>query len=259
MRDEPRIIIFDLETAPNLKEILKVWPGLSAYPGLTLKATITTIICAGWKVFGENKTHCINAWDFPEWKNDINDDKKLVKSIANILREADAVVTHNGKRFDWKFLQTRIMYHGIEPLPKIPHIDTKQTAKQHLFALNNKLNTIGKLLVNDEKLSHEGWELWVKVCNRNKAAMKKMEAYCKQDVDLLEKVFKKLRPLIYNIPNYNIFNKKYAGDRNVCPHCGCTKTKSKGWYHTKTTSYRRRICMNCHATFKDMGKVPRSM
>lgn len=261
MRQEPKIILFDLETIPNLKEILKVWPGVGAYPGLTLKATITTIICAGYKIFGESKTHCINAWDFPKWEKDINNDKEVVKKIADIIKDADAVVTHNGKRFDWKFLQTRLMYHGLEPLPKIPHIDTKELSKRHLFAFNNRLNTIGKLLAKDKKLSHEGWNLWVKVCNKNKTAMKNMEKYCKQDVNLLEKVFKKLRPLISNIPNYNLFVTDYAGDKKVCPHCGGTRLKSKGWQHTKTNSYRRLYCLGCGAYSKDNKKenLPRSM
>jgi len=46
------------------------------------------------------------------------------QEIYKVLSEADAVVTHNGKRFDWKFLQTRLIKHKLKPMSKTPHIDT---------------------------------------------------------------------------------------------------------------------------------------
>jgi len=129
---KPKIIIFDLETMPNLKEALKVWPQLSQYPGKTLRASITSIICAGWKYHNEKKTHCINAWDFKNWKTNVNDDMEVCKAIREVLEDADAVVTHNGTRFDWKYLQTRLLINGLKPLPKIPHIDTCTIASRNL-------------------------------------------------------------------------------------------------------------------------------
>lgn len=238
-----------------------MWPQLSNYPGLTLKATITSIICAGWKEFGSNKTHCINAWDFPGWEKSINDDLEVCKAIYKALSTADAVVTHNGKRFDWKFLQTRLMHHNLPPLHKIHHIDTKEQAKRHLFAFNNRLGTVGQLLANDKKLENGGWDLWVKVSKRNKKAMRLMEKYCKQDVDLLEKVFKKLRPLINNIPNYNLFKMSHAGTKKMCPMCGSTRVRSNGWRHTSTQSYRRFKCLDCKGVHRvdKSGEKPRAL
>jgi len=94
---DPKIILFDLETLPDLKEAIKVWPQLSNYPGLTLKASITSIICAGYKEFDEGKTQVINAWDFSRWKKDVNDDFSVVRALYDVLKEADAVVTHRQK------------------------------------------------------------------------------------------------------------------------------------------------------------------
>lgn len=259
---EPKIIIFDLETLPNLKEALNVWPQLSNYPGLTLKATISTIICAGWKRYGERRTHCINAWDFPNWKKNVNDDSELVKALYDVLVDADAVVTHNGKRFDWKFFQTRLMKHGLPPLSKINHIDTKELAKRHLFTFNNRLGTIGKFLVDDNKLQHEGWDLWVKVHERNPTAMRKMERYCKQDVDLLEKIFKKMKPFISNMPNMNLYSLPHIGcGKNICPNCASTRLQSKGYRYTKTTIYKRYICKDCgtYSRTDKQDRMPRTL
>lgn len=192
----PRIIYWDLETMPDLQASMEVFPQLSNYPGLTLKATHNSIICFGYKVSGMKKSKCINAWDFPRWRKNINDDYEVVKAAAKILRTADCIVTHNGKRFDWKFLQTRLLFHGLDPLPEILHIDTCSVAKSNLMSFNNRLNTLAKLLTKMQKQEHEGWGLWVKVMQKNSKAMKEMTVYCKQDVTVLEGIFKKLKPLI---------------------------------------------------------------
>jgi DNA polymerase elongation subunit (family B) len=258
-RSEPKIIIFDLETIPNLKEVMKVMPGLSAYPGLTLKASINTIICFGYRVFGEDdKAKCINAWDFKGWRKDVNDDYELIKRAREILVDADAIVTHNGKRFDLKFLNTRLMIHGLDPLPKINHVDTCAKAKANLFLFNNRLDTLGKFLVNDKKLENGGWELWTKVLERDAKSMKLMEQYCKQDVDLTAKVFKKLRPFCNEIPNYNLWA---SGERMLCSHCGSTRIQKMGFITTKTALRQRYRCEDCRSTMsvKADCKLPRSI
>lgn len=246
---EPKIILFDIETIPDFKEAMKVWCGLSNYYGQTMKATITTVICVGWKEVGSKRTHCVNAWDFPEWEKDINDDKRVCEKIHEILKDADAVVTHNGKRFDWKHLQTRFMVHGLPPLPNIPHIDTCLVARKNLLSFNNKLGYLGEWLVGDNKLENGGWELWVKVSKRVKSAQKLMTKYCKQDVDLLEKVFIKLRPFIKNLPNKNLFRteKQMEHDELLCPSCGSSDLIRNGWHYTKTGSYQRLMCKSCNS------------
>lgn len=257
MSDSPEIILFDLETLPDLKQALKVWPQISDYPGKTLRATITSIICFGYKYFGEKQTHCINAWDFPEWLKNPNDDKRLVKAAYEILSKADAVVTHNGKRFDWKYLQTRLLKHGLPPLHQIPHIDTKQLASRHLFSFNNRLGYVGDWLTKDTKMAHQGWDLWVDVYDNKKSAKTLMTKYCKQDVILLEKVFKQLRPFATNIPNHNL----WSDDERVCPTCGHTALRSHGWRHTKTKSYQRLRCRKCnsYSRLNARGHEPRSI
>lgn len=239
--DKPEIIILDLETMPDLTEILKVWPSVGDYPGKTLRATITTIICAGYKYLDEKTTHCLNVWDYSK---NINDDKRLVKALYEILKDADAIVTHNGKRFDWKFLQTRLMVHGLPPLNKIPHIDTCGLAKENLFLYNNRLGTLGEFLADDNKIQTGGWELWVDCYKGDKKARKKMSDYCKQDVKLTEKVFKPLRPFATNLPNYNLY---VEDKKKVCPTCGSNKLKSHGLHRTKTKVYRRYRCRNCNS------------
>lgn len=254
----PKIVVFDLEIMPNLKEALRVWPQLSQFPGKTLKASITSIINAGWKYHGDHETQCINAWDFKSrWKKNKNDDYAVCKAIAEVLKDADAVVTHNGKRFDWKYLQTRLMINKLPPLPtSIKHIDTCSLVKSNLYLFNNRLNTVGKFLVEDEKLDHEGWDLWVKVHEKDPEAMATMEKYCIQDVDLLDKVFTELRPFAKNLPNKNLYRsaQKIIDEGEVCPTCGSENLVGWGWYHTKTDSFQRFRCKDCNATCRGTQK-----
>ena len=258
-RSEPKIILFDLETLPNLREAMKVWPGISNYPGLTLRASINSMICCGYKVFGEpGKPKCLNAWDYKGWKKNVNDDFELVRDVRELLFEADAVVTHNGKRFDWKFLQTRLLVHGLAPLPKIRHIDTCAVAKANTMFFNNRLNTLGEFVGKDKKIDNGGWELWERVMDRETKALKEMTDYCIHDVVVLEKVFRKMRPLVSEIPNYNLF--KVGVDKDLCPKCGSSRLWANGFRSTATTLFKRFQCQDCGSCCQQPAenKVPRS-
>lgn len=253
---DPHVVLFDLETVPNLPEALKVWPQLSNYPGITLRASITSIICAGYKTLGSAETKCICAWDFPSWDTDVNDDRALCEAIYEVLKEADCVVTHNGKKFDWKFLQTRLMFHELPPLPPIHHVDTRAEASRNLFVFNNKLDTIAKFLTSEKKMENGGWDLWVRVHSRESEAMQLMKDYCMQDVIALEAVFKRLRPLVKSLPNHNLFSPM---KEKSCPNCGSTRLRPNGRRYTQTRAYHRYICEDCrrwsHTDLKD--EVPR--
>ena len=240
---EPKIILVDLETLPDLKEVMKVLPGMSAYPGLTLKASINSIICCGYKIYGEGKTHVINAWDNKKlWSKDVNDDSWICKEILKILTTADCLVTHNGKRFDLKFLQTRLIKHGLNPLPKIMHVDTCSEAKKHLMLFNNRLDTLAKFMTSEQKLENGGWDLWVKVMNRDKKSMATMTEYCAQDVITLEAVFKRLKPFVTQIPNYNFYREH---DKKVCANCGSTRLTKNGIRVNRTNKKQRLVCQDC--------------
>jgi len=61
-----------------MNEALEVWTQLSSYPGQTFKAQVQTILCFVWKVYGSAESEVKCAWDFPSWKNDVNDYRALV-------------------------------------------------------------------------------------------------------------------------------------------------------------------------------------
>lgn len=247
----PKIVFFDIETLPDFKEIIKVYTSLSDYPGKTIKADITTMICFGYMLLEDNEASCISIWDKPDvWLNDINDDYHLVKFAYELLKDADLLVTHNGKKFDLKFLNTRIAYHkyngrkdkDLKFLPPINHLDTILIARRNFLLVNNKLGNVAKLLNAGKKTDTGGWSLWVDVFNKIEKAQNKMTKYCKQDVLVVKKIFKKIRALSRDIPNYNLF---YDSEKPLCANCGSTHVHSKGVRRTKTQILQRFVCVSC--------------
>jgi RNase P subunit RPR2 len=187
---------------------------------------------------GKSKIHCLNAWDYPEWKKDVNNDKRLVSDFSEILGKFDYWVTQNGVSFDARHLNTRLKKWKLPLLPKTPHVDTKIVAQKNLYSFNNRLGYLGEWMAGDKKLDNGGWDLWVRTWHRDPKALKLMTRYCKQDVNLLEK----------------------APER-VCPGCGGVSLRSLGWRYTQTNSYRRLRCNDCGniSRLDTKEKKPRSV
>lgn len=240
---KPNIILWDLETMSDLQQVFRRIPSIGNWPGRTLKGDMMSILCFGYKVLGEDKTHCVNSWDFG---GDINDDSALVHYIYETLKEADCIVTHNGKKFDVKVLNTRLAKYGLPALPKVHHADTMVIARRALSLYSNRLDDVAGFLGVEGKLENGGWDLWVKVHNGDKQAMKLMVDYCKQDVNCLEQVFLKLRQYAKptEVPNYNMFNE----GATVCPTCGSDSIEKHGTRATTTRLIQRYRCRSCGAT-----------
>lgn len=133
---------------------------------------------------------------------------------------ADAVIAHNGLRFDFKWANREFIFHGLTPPSPYKPIDTLSIAKAKFNFNSNKLDDLGDYLGVGRKMKHEGFGLWKKCMAGDKRAFKKMVAYNKQDIILLESVYLKLRawgshPLL----NFGI----------ICPTCGSKNVIKRGF------------------------------
>lgn len=164
------------------------------------------IICAGWKWEGESKVHTVSVLDDPKrFEANPHDDYYVVSKLQDVLGEAGVLVHHNGDSFDQRYVATRALIHGMPPTPPVTTIDTCKVAKCKFLFNSNKLDYIAKVLgVGRKKVTSPG--LWMRVLQGDPKAVKEMVgAYNKQDVLLLEKVFKKLQPYIPNHVNRELF------------------------------------------------------
>lgn len=222
-------LFLDIETSYSVVATFSLWPKAISHDCILED---WYIICASWKWEGKKEIH--NA------KTYTNNDKKICKALSKAIIEADELVYHNGRKFDYKKINTRILVNGLPPIPKPRETDTLVQARKHFSFTSNRLDYIAKLLVDDAKIANKPG-LWMEALKKNKGAIDSMAKYCDHDVVILEKVFDKIRPHIELGFNQNI--NEILGDK--CTSCGGDDLQSRGWYYTLTCKYRRYQCKTC--------------
>lgn len=246
MSNSPKILIFDIETSLQLAAIFDLKYNDFISPDSLMSERY--VISVAWKWLGENKVHAVSVLDDPKrFSKDQGDDTYVLKAFHKVLMEADAIVAHNGDKFDFPYLKTRMLIKGLPVLPPITTIDTYKVAKSQFRFNSNKLDYLGKLLGIGGKVETPK-NLWMDVLRGSKSAIKIMVDYNKRDVTLLENVFMKLRPYI---PNY--INRELFGGTG-CPVCGSHDYQSRGsrFHRAISRMYRRFQCNDCSKWFRSV-------
>lgn len=243
--NKPRILVFDIETSPNLGYI---W---GKYEQNVIEFTKEWhMMSFSYKWLGDKKTHVIALPDFKRYKTHPEDDSSLVGALWALFDEADIIIAHNGDKFDIKKANAKFLEHGMTPPSPYKTIDTLKIARKY-FALNsNKLDDLGMLLGVGRKVKHAGFELWKGCMGGNSSSWKKMKEYNKQDVVLLEKVYLKLRPWHSGHPSVSVY-----GDHTACPKCGSHSLQKNGVRVTQTTIYQQMICRSCGGYVRGTSKI----
>lgn len=232
----PRVLIFDIETAPNLSWS---WGLFTELTTMKMVENEWYMLCWCAKWLGEKKIISSALPDHKGYKKDPTNDKKVLEVLWKLLDEADIVIAHNIK-FDKKKSNARFIYHGMKPPSPYKCLDTLMAARGEFNFTSNKLDALGQYLKCGKKVPHSGFDLWRGCMNGCKKSWHTMVKYCKQDVALLEKVYLKLRPYIRNHPNMNVYENKIG-----CPKCGSESVQSRGYYFTSTGKFQRFRCNDC--------------
>lgn len=242
-RQSPRILFFDIETAPITAYI---WGLFDLNVGLNQIKKDWFVL--SWSAKWADSDQIMYA-DQRKARN-LNNEKRILKQIWSLLDEADIVVTQNGIRFDSKKLNARFIAHGMQKPSTYKHIDTLRIAKRHFSFTSNKLEYLGHVLnTKVKKLSRrkfEGFELWRECLAGNQEAWKEMEIYNKRDVLTLEQVYYKLVPWENSI-NFALYSDELG---HVCS-CGSTSFLKRGFIYTATGKFQRYRCNKCGAESRD--------
>lgn len=169
-------------------------------------------------------------------------DSGTVATLHRLLDNADIVVGYNSKNFDIKTFNGRCLELGLEPPSPFKHVDLFQTVKANFNLAHKGLNAVAKHLGVDQKMEHEGFELWVKCMKGDMKAWETMVKYNQQDIVVTEEVYRLLRPWIKNHPNLGVFMQE---EEPVCPKCGGKHVHYRGYAHTNVSKFRRFQCLNC--------------
>lgn len=246
VRHQPKVLLFDIETAPLLAYTWGLWD-----QNIALNQIHTDWYVLSWSAkWLDDPPSAIMYQDQRKAKN-IEDDSRILKALWKLLDEADIVITQNGKAFDEKKLNARFIMHGFQPPSPFKHIDTLRIAKRKFGFTSNKLEYMtNKLCTKYKKLKHKkfaGFELWRACLAGNVAAWNEMEKYNKYDVLSLEELYRKLVPWDDKAPNFNLWSD--ATDQ-ACK-CGSNEFAKRGYTFTTTGKFQCYRCTNCGAHTRD--------
>lgn len=249
-----RVLLYDLETAPLLAYI---WRPNDQYVPMDRLIHDTFLLTWSAKWLGE-KTVTTGVLTGTEARK--QNDKRIVKELAALIREADIVVAHNGDRFDIPMFNNRLMALGLEPIGPKRSIDTCKLAKSTFRLAYNKLDYLGEYLGLGRKIKTD-FDLWRACYHGDEVALAKMAKYNRQDVVLLERVFERMKPYA-KLPR--MFEAEDR-DESGCPYCGSMHLMRRGVYRTNAGTFYKWQCQEpeCQkysrgrkAAFARMAMVP---
>lgn len=235
MSDRLRVLFWDLETAPMMAYIFQLKTEYVS-PDKLLHETFMLSWSAKWE--GEKKVHsAVLTGDEAR----AQDDRRIVESIADLVREADVVVAHHGDRFDVPVLNNRVLMQGLPPLGNVKTMDTRAMAAKSFRMASNKLDHLAYQMFGERKLKTD-FDLWRDCYFGEERALKKMVKYNRKDVVLLERVYHAMEPYVQGLPR--LHTAVEPGER-TCPFCGEEALRKKGTYHTNASSFQKYMCTEC--------------
>jgi len=223
---DQKILVLDVEWRPTLAYVWQAWDA-NVSPEMIVEHG--GLLCVGAKYVGE-ETELFSEWEHGH--------EGMLVRIYEMMAYADAIVTFNGDRFDLPKLDGEFLLHGFSPRPPCTSIDCIKAVKKFGY-FRNSLGFIGPFLGVGSKLENEGFGLWKKVMAGDKDAQKRMADYCKQDVDMTEELYIRIRSHIKTHPHLG----KTGAEQ--CPVCGGTHSHSRGTRRTRAYKVQRLQCQSC--------------
>jgi uncharacterized protein YprB with RNaseH-like and TPR domain len=178
--------------------------------------------------------------DFELYSREPHNDREVVKQLHWLVSNADFVVTYNGDRYDIKKMMARFVYHNLKPPKRFKSIDCYK--KKKYFSFNsNSLDAVAQHLKLGKKKETGGFGLWQGCMAGEQQSWRRMIQYCNRDIELLEKVYLKIRGYYHTHPDT-----RQPFQQNVCPTCCSNAIVFNGGIKiTKRTVKQQFRCGNC--------------
>lgn len=236
----PRIAFLDIETAPLQSYHWGLWDQNISLDQINVEWSILSF---SWKWLGEKEI----SFEYTGGRGvgKVRDDSDLLKKLWALLDEADIIVTQNGKSFDQKKINARMVMAGMKPYSPVKHVDTKIIAKKHFAFTSNRLAWLSEFLAKTKKDDHKefpGFELWIECLKDNPRAWRVMKKYNGIDIISLEDVYLTLRPWVEGHPNVAAY---VSSEEILCPKCGSIDVQMRGSAYTQSGKYHRYQCKAC--------------
>ena len=235
----PKILLFDVETAPMKAFIWSRWN-----QNISLDATISEwyMLCwsAKWLYSNDIISYKLTKEEALE-ENDL----RITIALWELINEADIVIAYNGKRADIKWINTRFIVHNLIPPKPYFVIDPCEVARKNFGFSSNKLDALAGYFKIPHKIN-TSFELWKNCVEGDEKALDYMSIYCNKDVAILEEVYLIMRPWITNHPN---IGNLLSSTTPICSKCGSEDLEliKDNYYYTSVNKYNLYRCKHCNA------------
>ena len=236
----PKILIFDIETAPMQAFVWKRYK-----ENISLEQTISESFMLCWSakwLYDEAVMGDVLTDD----EVILEDDKRIVTSLYNLINQADIIVAYNGRNFDIPYMNQRFLVYGFTPYVPVHIVDPYETAKSVFRFSSNKMDNLATQLGLQNKIKTD-FSLWKRCMGGETKALNEMLEYNKQDVVVLEEIYCRMLPWIKNHPNIS----NYLENKISCVKCGSENlVKLNRFFYTPSGRYELYRCKSCGAIFR---------
>lgn len=240
MSDKPRVLYFDIETAPLQSWIWQPGQQYVGHKQLVDGYDHPRIICLAY-CWNDNKPAKSIDWDYERQSS-----SKIVEEFDEIVSTADHIIGKNSDRFDVKVINAVRMLHGLpgKPIWAMSSDDLEKQMRKYFRLPSQSLDYISKHMGLGGKVKMELND-WIDICEKNEngiSSFKKMIKYCKKDVEdtrqLWDMLSEHFNPKFNNASFYN---------KKVCKHadCGSDDILPNGSYMSQNTKYLQYKCNTC--------------
>lgn len=235
---KPRILLIDIETAPNLVYSFDL---RNAFIGIEQIVEPSRMLCFGAKWYGEPKV---------EFRSEFHHGREaMVLKAHSLLTEADVLLHFNGKKFDEPKINVEFYRDGLMPPAPYQRIDLWAAAVKRFSFPSSRLNHILRESDLPGKVETGGFSLWKDCLDGDPKAWARMRKYNIQDVKAMEPLYERMRPWIPNHPSMGSYN-----GTSVCPDCGSDQLEKRGFAYTQVGKYQRYLC-SCGRWSQDTKRV----
>ncbi len=230
-----KVLYFDIETSPNLGFI---W---GKYEQNVIAYVAEWDLIGFAYAWGDGRVQSMYPSKMAGPATILDNEGEIVRAAHELFDEADVVIAHNGDKFDIKKSNTKFIQYEMLPPTPVLSIDTLKIARQTFAFNSNKLDDLGEYLGLGKKMKHAGFDMWMGCMNGEQKYYTMMNKYNKQDVNLLRKVYKRLRPWMKNHPNMLTDESQVS-----CVKCASIRLTRRGCKRTPGgITYQQWQCKDC--------------
>lgn len=231
-----KILVLDIETLPMHVYSWRIRDVTLGIENI-IKDTAILSFAATWLYSGK-----IQSFIMTPKEAKARNDERVIREAWNLLERAEVVIAHYGRGFDLPKLNSRFLYYKLTPPTPYRSIDTAKDVPT-LGLSSRKQDYILEYTGQKKKLDTD-FQLWKDCDNGDPKALRRMEAYNRNDVLTLEAMYTILRPWITNHPNISVYE-NHGDDK--CPACGGRLTWTHSRWAAKVKIYPTFRCKKCGA------------